>query len=74
MVISQLIIVAYNDTKGLFLSQSPYVYNQLRYTNMLEAKPVSSSMFSSQNLSLYLGALYLENSNYHSVLGTLQYW
>ena len=40
---------------------------------MLDAKPVSSPMSSSQKLSLFSGATYSDLSNYRSVVGALQY-
>ena len=40
---------------------------------MLDAKPVSSPMSSSQKLSLFSGATYSEPSKYRSVVGALQY-
>lgn len=58
---------------GLFLSQSQYIYNLLSRTNMLDAKPVSSPMTSSQKLSLFLDAPYSEPSTYWSIVGALQY-
>ena len=40
---------------------------------MLDAKPISSPMSSSQKLSLFSGATYSDPSNYRSVVGALQY-
>lgn len=58
---------------GLFLSQSQYIYNLIRRTNMLEAKPRSSPMASSQSLSLFSGAPLPDPFHYRSVVGALQY-
>ena len=58
---------------GLLLSQSQYIYNLLQCTKMLDAKPVSSPMSSSQKLSLFSGAPHPDPANYRSVVGALQY-
>jgi hypothetical protein len=66
-------IEAHQLPAGLLLSQSQYIFNLLQRTKMLDAKPVSSPMSSSQKLSLFSGAAYLEPSKYRSVVGALQY-
>jgi len=64
---------AHQLAEGLLLLQSQYIFNLLQRTNMLDAKPVSSLMLSSQKLSLVSGAPYSDPSNYHSIVGALQY-
>jgi histone deacetylase 1/2 len=64
---------AHQLAEGLLLSQSQYIFNLLQRTNMVDAKPVSSPMSSSQKLSLVSGAPYSNPSNYRSVVGALQY-
>ena len=66
-------IEASRTSSGLFLSQRQYIYNILQRTNMVEAKPVSSPMSSSQQLSLFDGAPCADPSQYRSVVGALQY-
>jgi hypothetical protein len=66
-------IEAHQLPAGLLLSQSQYIFNLLQRTKMLDAKPVSSPMSSSQKLSLFSGAAYSEPSKYRSVVGALQY-
>lgn len=64
-------IEARHVVEGLFLTQSQYVYNLLQHKKMLEAKPMSSPMSSSQKLSLFLCAPYEDPSNDRSVVGRL---
>ncbi|KAF5460295.1 hypothetical protein F2P56_020175 [Juglans regia] len=58
---------------GLILSQSQYIYNLLQRTNMINAKPISSPMSSTQKLSLLSGAPHSDPTHYRSVVGALQY-
>ena len=64
-------IEAYQLPTCLLLSQSQYIFNLLQRTKMLDAKPVSSPMSSSQKLSLFSGATYSDPSNYCNVVGAL---
>jgi len=64
---------AHQLAEGLLLSQRQYIFNLLQCTNMMDAKPVSSPMSSSQKLSLVSGAPYSDPSNYRSVVRALQY-
>lgn len=58
---------------GILLSQRQYILNLLKRTNMLEAKPVSSPMSSSQQLSLFNGNPCPDETLFRSVVGALQY-
>ncbi|KAF5471869.1 hypothetical protein F2P56_008633 [Juglans regia] len=58
---------------GLFLSQRQYILKLLKCTNTLEAKPVSSPMSSSQQLSLFDGNPCPDENLFHSVVRALQY-
>ncbi|XP_042942764.1 uncharacterized mitochondrial protein AtMg00810-like [Carya illinoinensis] len=58
---------------GLILSQSRYVTNLLQRTNMHPAKPISSPMSSTQQLSLFTGPPCADPSLYRSIVDALQY-
>ena len=65
-------VEAHRDGNGLFLSQRQYILNILQCTRMLDAKPVSSPMSSSQKLSLFSGTPYEDQTLYRSIVGALQ--
>ena len=66
-------VQAYTTEAGLYLSQRWYISNLLKKTNMHEAKPVSSPMFSSTVLSKFGGTAFSDPTTYQSVIGSLQY-
>jgi len=58
---------------GLLLSQRRYIMDLLKKINMLEAKPITSLMFSSTVLSAFTGDPMKDPSLYRSTVGSLQY-
>ena len=60
-------------TSGVLLSQQHYITDILSRTKMLEAKPISTPMASSTNLSAYEGEPFLDQTLFRSTVGALQY-
>jgi hypothetical protein len=60
-------------TSGVLLSQQCYITDILSHTKMLEAKPVSTLMAFSTNLSAYEGKLFPNQTLFRSTVGALQY-
>jgi hypothetical protein len=58
---------------SLLLSQKHYILDLLKRTNMLEAKPISSPMFSSSSLSAFDDDSMDDPLLYRSTVGSLQY-
>ena len=58
---------------GLFLTQRQYILNLLNRTKMAEARPISSPMSSSSQLSLLAGVEFSNPTLYRSTVGALQY-
>ncbi|GKV46639.1 hypothetical protein SLEP1_g53613 [Rubroshorea leprosula] len=58
---------------GLLLSQHKYILDILCRANMDAAKPVSTPLPSSANLSSSVGSTLSNGSEYRSILGSLQY-
>jgi len=61
------------DDRGLFLSQQKYIFDLLKKTDMINAKPVNSPMSPSANLSLFKGDPFHDPTLYRSTVGSLQY-
>uniref|UniRef100_A0A2N9FCJ0 Reverse transcriptase Ty1/copia-type domain-containing protein n=1 Tax=Fagus sylvatica TaxID=28930 RepID=A0A2N9FCJ0_FAGSY len=62
-----------NTPIGVLLSQQRYITDILSHTKILEAKPVSTPMASSTNLSTYEGKPFPDNTLFRSTMGALQY-
>uniref|UniRef100_A0A2N9EEM0 Reverse transcriptase Ty1/copia-type domain-containing protein n=1 Tax=Fagus sylvatica TaxID=28930 RepID=A0A2N9EEM0_FAGSY len=62
-----------NTPTGVLLSQQQYITDILSRTKMLEAKPVSTPMASSTNLSAYEGEPFPDHTLFRSTVGALQY-
>jgi hypothetical protein len=62
-----------NTATGVLLSQQQYITDILSRTKMLEAKPVSTPMASSTNLSAYEGEPFRDHTLFRSTVGALQY-
>jgi hypothetical protein len=62
-----------NTPTGVLLSQQRYITDILSRTKMLEAKPVSTPMASSTNLSAYEGEPFPDHTLFRSTVGALQY-
>ena len=58
---------------GLFLTQRQYILNLLNRNKMAEARPISSPMSSSSQLSLLAGVEFSNPTLYRSTVGALQY-
>jgi hypothetical protein len=58
---------------GFLLSQCRYLLDLLTSTHMTDAKPVSTPLPSSTTLSLYSGDALFDPTEFHSVVGNLQY-
>ena len=61
------------NTSSILLSQKRYIVDLLHRTNMLEAKPVSSPMTTSTNLSASEGDTIQDVTLYRNNVGALQY-
>jgi hypothetical protein len=57
----------------LLLSQHRYIFDLLKKTNMLEAKPITSPMVASSVLSAFTGDPMEDPSLYHNTVRSLQY-
>jgi hypothetical protein len=64
---------AISTPDGLILSQQRYILDLLRKSNMFDAKPVKSPMFTAHTLSLHSGVPFNDPSSYRSLVGALQY-
>ena len=64
---------AYRTPAGLHLTQTKYITDLLRKTNMADAKPVATPMSSSQVRILHSGDLLPNPSEYRATVGSLQY-
>ena len=61
------------NTSSILLSQKRYIVDLLHRTNILEAKPVSSPMTTSTNLSASEGDTIQDVTLYRNNVGALQY-
>lgn len=61
------------NTEGITLSQQRYVLDILKRTNMQDAKPVSTPMATSVQLSAFDGEVFENPTLYRSTIGALQY-
>ena len=61
------------SSSGLHLSQSKYILDLLKKTNMVDCKPVLTPAVSGRRLSLLDGDPFPDVSQYRSVVGALQY-
>jgi Reverse transcriptase (RNA-dependent DNA polymerase) len=59
------------NNRGLFLTQSKYIYYILDKAKMQRAKPISSPMATGQALSKFDGENLLESQLFRSVVGAL---
>ncbi|GLT71533.1 hypothetical protein SLA2020_435440 [Shorea laevis] len=66
-------IEAIQVTDGLLLSQQRYITDLLHKTNMDKAKPISSPMSTTAQLSQFHGDSFHDPHLYRSVVGSLQY-
>ena len=66
-------IKAHRSQDGLFLCQKRYILSLLKRTNMLHAKPISSPMSTTHQLSLFAGNAFSDVTQYCSIVGALQY-
>lgn len=73
MRIYALIIEVHRHKAGLSLTQSKYVLDLLKRTDMLRAKSMSSPAIRGKRLSLYDCEPLSYPSEYHSIVGALQY-
>uniref|UniRef100_A0A2N9HWG7 Reverse transcriptase Ty1/copia-type domain-containing protein n=1 Tax=Fagus sylvatica TaxID=28930 RepID=A0A2N9HWG7_FAGSY len=60
-------------TNGVLLSQQRYIKDILTRTKMLEAKPITTPIFSSTSLSTYEGEPFPDHILFRSTVGALQY-
>jgi hypothetical protein len=60
-------------SRGVILSQQRYILDLLKRTMMVDAKPVSSPMASSTQLSAFEGDVFDNPTLYRSTVGALQY-
>jgi hypothetical protein len=58
---------------GLLLSQRRYIMDLLKCTNMHEAKPISSPMYSSYTFSANTGDSMEDSTLFRSTVGSIQY-
>lgn len=58
---------------GLFLSQRKYIADLLHKTHMTEAKPASTPMAMDPPLTLHVGTLLSDPTEYRSTVGRLHY-
>ena len=58
---------------GLLLSQRSYILDLLALTNMMEAKPVLTPLPTSPPITLYTCSPLTDPSEYHAIVGSLQY-
>ena len=68
-----LSVEALQDDCALFLSQQKYIFDLLKKTNMINAKPVNSPMSPTANLSMFKGDPFCDLTLYRSTIGSLQY-
>ena len=61
------------NTSSILLSQKRYIVDLLHRTDMLEAKPVSSPVTTSTNLSAFEGDTIQDVTLYRNNVGALQY-
>ena len=66
-------IEVHHTSSGLFLSQAKYIMDLLTRAGMTGAKPVSSPAASNAKLSHALGDPLTNPTEYHSIVGGLQY-
>ncbi|XP_041009156.1 uncharacterized mitochondrial protein AtMg00810-like [Juglans microcarpa x Juglans regia] len=66
-------IEVHRTSSGLFLSQTKYITDLLKRTNMHNCKAVSTPMSSSEKLTVLDGCTYEDPQWYRSVVGSLQY-
>ena len=58
---------------GLFLSQHKYIRDLLTTTNMVGAKDISTPLSTSTSLKLVDGTAVFDSTEFHRVIGSLQY-
>jgi hypothetical protein len=58
---------------GLFLTQHKYVRELLANSNMIGAKDISTPLSTSQSLQLVDGTAAMDNTEFHRIMGSLQY-
>nr|XP_020149609.1 uncharacterized mitochondrial protein AtMg00810-like [Aegilops tauschii subsp. strangulata] len=66
-------IAVTRDARGFFLSQRGYAEELLERANMVECKPVSTPVDTHSKLSATDGSPVTDASEYHSLVGALQY-
>ncbi|KAL5746975.1 hypothetical protein ACOSP7_023965 [Xanthoceras sorbifolium] len=64
---------AFTDSTWLYLTQSKYIIDLLKKTNILDAKPYNSFTASGVKLSLHEGEIFADPTCYRSTIGALQY-
>ncbi|XP_070660527.1 uncharacterized mitochondrial protein AtMg00810-like [Malus domestica] len=57
----------------MYLTQSKYIMDLLKKTNMIDAKPLSTPVSSGRRLSLYDGEPLSDGTTFRSIVGALQY-
>lgn len=66
-------IEAHRTDQGLHLSQWKYILDLLHKYDMMNAKPVTTPMASSPNLTLHSGTSLSDPSKYRKLIGSFQY-
>lgn len=66
-------IEAHRTDKGLHLNQRKYILDLLRRYNMIDAKPVTTTMATSPKLTINGGSRLSDPKPYHQLIGSLQY-
>ena len=61
------------NSQGVMLSQQRYILDLLTHTKMVDAKPVTTPMASSTNLSAFDGEPFPDHTLFRSTVGALQY-
>uniref|UniRef100_A0A803Q615 Integrase catalytic domain-containing protein n=1 Tax=Cannabis sativa TaxID=3483 RepID=A0A803Q615_CANSA len=61
------------DETGIYLSQSKYIHELLKKTNMMHVKPCATPMTIGKMLSISDGELLENPTEYRSIIGALQY-
>ncbi|KAL5827944.1 hypothetical protein ACOSQ3_019789 [Xanthoceras sorbifolium] len=64
---------AHRDASRLFLTQTNYISDLLKKTNMIDCKPCDPPLSAGTKLMLATGELFSEPTLYQSVIGALQY-
>lgn len=61
------------NSQAMYLSQSKYILDLLKKTNMADAKPLTTPAAPGRKLSLYEGEPLSDGTTFRSVVGALQY-